>query len=100
MKMGMAHAQVMVAHRAPSPKRTHSHAPLHTLAQAFTAVDNNEPIQEDVVNKFKQDPVHAALAKCSEMRPPVDVSVGGEGSNEGIGAGGARIEYRSTAAKA
>mmetsp|Transcript_5904 Transcript_5904/g.13936 ORF Transcript_5904/g.13936 Transcript_5904/m.13936 type:complete len:271 (+) Transcript_5904:2-814(+) len=68
--------------------------------QAFTAVDNNEPIQEDVVNKFKQDPVHAALAKCSEMRPPVDVSVGGEGSNEGIGAGGARIEYRSTAAKA
>ena len=64
------------------------------------ACDNKVPAQADVVNKFKQDPVHAALAKCSEMRPPVDVSVGGEGSSEGIGAGGARTEYRSTAAKA
>jgi ketol-acid reductoisomerase len=77
------------------PSRLHFH-----VTQAFTAVDNKTPVQADVVNKFKQDPVHAALAKCSEMRPSVDVSVGGEGSKVGIGAGGARVEYRSSVAKA
>lgn len=41
-----------------------------------------------------------ALATCSEMRPPVDISVGGEGSSEGVGAGGARVEYSSSVARA
>ena len=41
-----------------------------------------------------------ALAKCSEMRPPVDISVGGEGSTEGVGAGAARVEYSSSVARA
>lgn len=40
-----------------------------------------------------------ALATCSEMRPPVDISVGGEGSSEGVGAGAARIEYSSSVAR-
>ena len=40
-----------------------------------------------------------ALATCSQMRPPVDISVGGEGSNVGVGAGGARIEYSSSVAR-
>lgn len=40
-----------------------------------------------------------ALAKCSEMRPSVDISIGGEGSNEGVGAGGARTEYSSSVAR-
>ena len=39
-----------------------------------------------------------ALAKCSEMRPSVDISVGGDNSTEGVGVGGARVEYRSTVA--
>ena len=41
-----------------------------------------------------------ALATCSQMRPPVDISVGGEGSTEGVGAGAARIEYSSSVARA
>ncbi len=41
-----------------------------------------------------------ALATCSQMRPPVDISVGGEDSNEGVGAGAARIEYSSSVARA
>jgi hypothetical protein len=45
-----------------------------------------------------QDPVHQALAKCSEMRPSVDISVGGENSSVGVGAGAARTEFRSTVA--
>ncbi len=45
-----------------------------------------------------QDPVHQALAACSAMRPSVDISVGGEGSSEGVGAGKARTEFRSTVA--
>ena len=39
-----------------------------------------------------------ALATCSELRPSVDISVGGEGSSEGVGVGGARTEYRSAVA--
>ena len=47
--------------------------------------------------RFLSDPVHGALATCAELRPSVDISVGSDadGSTEGIGAGGARIEYRS-----
>lgn len=30
------------------------------------------------------------------MRPPVDISVGGEGSSEGVGAGKARTEFASS----
>lgn len=41
-----------------------------------------------------------AMATCSSMRPSVDISVGGEGSDVGVGAGGARTEYRSTVATA
>ena len=39
-----------------------------------------------------------ALAECSKLRPSVDISVGGEGSSEGVGVGGARTEYRSAVA--
>lgn len=33
-----------------------------------------------------------ALAACAAMRPPVDISVGGDNSSEGVGVGGARTE--------
>lgn len=39
-----------------------------------------------------------ALATCSEFRPSIDISVGGESSDEGVGAGKARTEYRSAVA--
>lgn len=54
------------------------------------------------VQSFLTDDVHKALAACSSMRPPVDISVAGdsEESTEGVGVGGARTEYRSTVAAA
>ena len=39
-----------------------------------------------------------ALAMCAEMRPPVDISVGGDDSEEGVGVGSARTEFRSAVA--
>lgn len=66
------------------------------------AIDNKEALNMDDFTKFLSDPVHAALATCSEMRPAVDISVSSdaEASTEGVGVGGARTEYRSTVAAA
>lgn len=63
------------------------------------AIDNKEPGDKDLFTKFQSDPVHQALAACSAMRPAVDIFVGGDDSNVGVGAGAARTEFRSTAAK-
>jgi ketol-acid reductoisomerase len=70
--------------------------------QAFVAIDNKEPLNMDDFQSFLTDDVHKALAACSSMRPPVDISVAGdsEESTEGVGVGGARTEYRSTVAAA
>eukprot|EP00877_Chromochloris_zofingiensis_P006416 jgi/Chrzof1/2027/UNPLg00682.t1 len=68
--------------------------------QAFVAVDNQAPVDQELMSAFLNDPVHGALQSCSNMRPPVDISVGGENSNEGVGAGAARTEFRSTVATA
>ena len=53
---------------------------------------------KETFTKFLNDPVHSALATCSEMRPSVDISVGGENSSVGVGAGKARTEFRSAVA--
>lgn len=66
--------------------------------QAYAAVDNGTATNSEVLSQFKSHPVHQALASCSEMRPSVDISVGGEGDDTGVGAGAARTEFRSTAA--
>eukprot|EP00889_Picochlorum_renovo_P005947 jgi/Picre1/32977/NNA_008304.t1 len=66
--------------------------------QAYVAVDNGSAKNDEVISQFKSHSVHKALASCAEMRPPVDISVGGEGDDTGVGAGGARTEYRSTVA--
>jgi ketol-acid reductoisomerase len=70
--------------------------------QAFVAIDNKEALNMDDFAAFLKDPVHAALASCSQMRPAVDISVAtdAEESTEGVGVGGARTEYRSTVAAA
>ncbi|GLC42729.1 hypothetical protein PLESTB_001132300 [Pleodorina starrii] len=67
--------------------------------QAFVAVDAGTPTDSEVMAEFLAHPVHRALATCSSMRPSVDISVGGDSSNVGVGAGAARTEFRSTAAK-
>ena len=62
--------------------------------------DNNKSVYGVLLDRFEDFCLMQALAKCSEMRPPVDISVGGEGSTEGVGAGAARVEYSSSVARA
>ena len=66
--------------------------------QAFAAVDAGAPADAEAVAAFKAHPVHAALAECARLRPSVDIAVGGDGDDTGVGAGGARTEFRSAAA--
>lgn len=67
--------------------------------QAFVDIDSGKAADKEVMAEFLAHPVHSALATCSSMRPSVDISVGGENSSVGVGAGAARTEFRSTAAK-
>eukprot|EP01023_Acetabularia_acetabulum_P068350 TRINITY_DN967_c0_g1_i1.p1 TRINITY_DN967_c0_g1~~TRINITY_DN967_c0_g1_i1.p1 ORF type:complete len:565 (+),score=134.93 TRINITY_DN967_c0_g1_i1:121-1815(+) len=66
--------------------------------QAYVAIDNDEPVDEEIFAQLKSNPTHEALKTCQGMRPPVDISVGGDDSDEGVGAGSARVEYKSTVA--
>ena len=66
--------------------------------QAYVAVDAGAQARPEAIAAFVAHPVHAALAACAAMRPSVDISVGGDGDNTGVGAGAARTEFRSTAA--
>jgi len=68
--------------------------------QAYTAVDTDAPVDEELFSSFLNDKVHQAMNTCSTMRPPVDISVGVDGDDTGIGAGGARTEFSSQAATA
>ncbi|KAJ9563497.1 hypothetical protein OSB04_008657 [Centaurea solstitialis] len=43
--------------------------------QALVAVDNDAPINQDLVANFFEDPVHEAVKVCAELRPTVDISV-------------------------
>lgn len=67
--------------------------------QAYTAYDAGA-VDLEPFNTFLDEPVHKAMATCSEMRPPVDISVGGDDEDTGVGVGGARTEFRSTVATA
>ncbi|XP_055822542.1 ketol-acid reductoisomerase, chloroplastic [Solanum dulcamara] len=43
--------------------------------QALVAVDNNAPINQDLISNFFADPVHGAIEVCAQLRPTVDISV-------------------------
>ncbi|KAJ3685321.1 hypothetical protein LUZ61_014485 [Rhynchospora tenuis] len=43
--------------------------------QAFVSVDNNSPINRDLISNFLSDPVHGAIEVCAQLRPTVDISV-------------------------
>ncbi|KAK6774656.1 hypothetical protein RDI58_029895 [Solanum bulbocastanum] len=43
--------------------------------QALVAVDNNLPINMDLMTNFVCDPVHEAIEVCARLRPTVDISV-------------------------
>jgi ketol-acid reductoisomerase len=43
--------------------------------QAFPAVDHGEPIDQELMEAFKNDPVHQALSVTASLRPAVDIAV-------------------------
>ncbi|KAK4438796.1 Ketol-acid reductoisomerase, chloroplastic [Sesamum alatum] len=43
--------------------------------QALVAVDNDAPINRDLISNFLSDPVHGAIEVCAQLRPTVDISV-------------------------
>lgn len=43
--------------------------------QALVAVDNNTPINRDLISNFLSDQVHGAIEVCAQLRPTVDISV-------------------------
>jgi ketol-acid reductoisomerase len=48
----------------------------HLIEQeVFTAYDRTEQVDENRLQAFVQHPVHATLAVCAELRPPIDISV-------------------------
>lgn len=47
--------------------------------QAFTAIDADNQVDEELVDNFVNNNIHQALAVCAELRPPVDISVVGSG---------------------
>ncbi len=44
---------------------------------AFTKLDENSPIDEDLAENFLNNRIHKVLAVAGELRPPVDISVVG-----------------------
>lgn len=47
--------------------------------QAFTAIDDGNQLDEELIDNFVNNNIHQALAVCAELRPPVDISVVGSG---------------------
>jgi hypothetical protein len=45
------------------------------ILQAFSAVDHGEPIDQELMEAFKNDPVHQALSVTASLRPAVDIAV-------------------------
>jgi len=43
--------------------------------QAYPALDNNAPVNNDLIQAFKTNSVHAAVDACCLMRPSVDISL-------------------------
>jgi ketol-acid reductoisomerase len=42
---------------------------------SFTALDRGVPVDEELFERFLNNEIHAVLAKCAELRPPVDIAV-------------------------
>ncbi len=41
----------------------------------YVAIDENQPLDESLINKFKEHVIHPVLAEVGKMRPSVDISV-------------------------
>jgi ketol-acid reductoisomerase len=43
--------------------------------QAYSALDEKDPVDDGVVEKFKEHDIHTVLAECAKLRPSVDIFV-------------------------
>jgi len=43
--------------------------------QALTALDRGAPADDELINRFTNNEIHQVLAKCAELRPPVDIAI-------------------------
>ncbi|KAL8151118.1 hypothetical protein V2J09_020926 [Rumex salicifolius] len=43
--------------------------------QALVAVDQNAPVNQDLISNFLSDPIHGAIEVCAQLRPTLDISV-------------------------
>lgn len=41
---------------------------------AYTAIDNGVPVNENLIEEFKNNVVHQAVVECCKLRPSVDIS--------------------------
>jgi ketol-acid reductoisomerase len=48
--------------------------------QAYVAVDSSAVVDSALIEAFKSDPVHSAMAVCSSLRPSVDIAVTADAS--------------------
>jgi len=51
---------------------------------AYTAVDNGVPVNEELIEAFKNHRVHEAVEECCKLRPAVDISLFAETSTKEI----------------
>eukprot|EP00978_Attheya_sp_CCMP212_P003872 scaffold8239_cov54-Attheya_sp.AAC.1 len=51
---------------------------------AYTAVDNGNPIDQDLIAAFETHKVHSAVEECCKLRPSVDISLFAETSTKEI----------------
>ncbi len=43
--------------------------------QAFVALDNKQPVDTGLIEKFKESDIHYILSECAKLRPSVDIFV-------------------------
>eukprot|EP00549_Striatella_unipunctata_P025982 CAMPEP_0118687796 /NCGR_PEP_ID=MMETSP0800-20121206/8577_1 /TAXON_ID=210618 ORGANISM="Striatella unipunctata, Strain CCMP2910" /NCGR_SAMPLE_ID=MMETSP0800 /ASSEMBLY_ACC=CAM_ASM_000638 /LENGTH=501 /DNA_ID=CAMNT_0006585011 /DNA_START=152 /DNA_END=1657 /DNA_ORIENTATION=+ len=51
---------------------------------AYTAIDNENPVDMDLIAAFESHKVHEAVDECCKLRPPVDISLFAETSTKEI----------------
>jgi ketol-acid reductoisomerase len=45
------------------------------MQNAIPKIARKEPADEDLLRAFETNDIHGALAKCSELRPAVDIAI-------------------------
>ena len=55
--------------------------------RAYTAIDNKDSLDRTPMEQFKNHKIHPAVLECAKLRPSVDISLTGQGSDDAARAG-------------